>query len=154
MDEVDGMSAGDRGGVADLIVTIAKSKIPIIAICNDKYNQKLKSLRNHCLELEYRYALLLECLVFQIACGHLSILNREQRLQRPLPVVIVLTATLVSLHLCNNAAHASECHEPVLELRTIVGSSHIYHRNMQAADGAADRGAHDVCRQGGGPCHQ
>jgi replication factor C subunit 1 len=54
MDEVDGMSAGDRGGVADLIVTIAKSKIPIIAICNDKYNQKLKSLRNHCLELEYR----------------------------------------------------------------------------------------------------
>lgn len=55
MDEVDGMSAGDRGGVADLIVTIAKSKIPIIAICNDKYNQKLKSLRNHCLELEYRW---------------------------------------------------------------------------------------------------
>jgi replication factor C subunit 1 len=54
MDEVDGMSAGDRGGVADLIITIAKSKIPIIAICNDKYNQKLKSLRNHCLELEYR----------------------------------------------------------------------------------------------------
>ena len=55
MDEVDGMSAGDRGGVADLIITIAKSKIPIIAICNDKYNQKLKSLRNHCLELEYRW---------------------------------------------------------------------------------------------------
>mmetsp|Transcript_687 Transcript_687/g.1994 ORF Transcript_687/g.1994 Transcript_687/m.1994 type:complete len:1093 (+) Transcript_687:367-3645(+) len=54
MDEVDGMSAGDRGGVADLIQTIHKSKIPIIAICNDKYNQKLKSLRNHCMELEYR----------------------------------------------------------------------------------------------------
>ena len=56
MDEVDGMSAGDRGGVADLIQTIAKAKIPIIAICNDKYHQKLKSLRNHCLELEYRCA--------------------------------------------------------------------------------------------------
>ena len=56
MDEVDGMSAGDRGGVADLIQTIAKAKIPIIAICNDKYHQKLKSLRNHCLELEYRRA--------------------------------------------------------------------------------------------------
>ena len=54
MDEVDGMSAGDRGGVADLIQTIHKSKIPIVAICNDKYNQKLKSLRNHCMELEYR----------------------------------------------------------------------------------------------------
>ena len=56
MDEVDGMSGGDRGGVTDLIDTIKRSKVPIIAICNDKYNQKLKSLRNHCLELEYRWA--------------------------------------------------------------------------------------------------
>ena len=61
MDEVDGMSGGDRGGVTDLIDTIKRSKVPIIAICNDKYNQKLKSLRNHCLELEYRWAGSREC---------------------------------------------------------------------------------------------
>ena len=54
MDEVDGMSGGDRGGIQDLIATIKKSKIPIICICNDKWNQKLKALRNHCLELDYR----------------------------------------------------------------------------------------------------
>ncbi|GAX74453.1 hypothetical protein CEUSTIGMA_g1902.t1 [Chlamydomonas eustigma] len=54
MDEVDGMSGGDRGGVQDLIDSIKKSKIPIIAICNDKYHQKLKSLRNHCLELDFK----------------------------------------------------------------------------------------------------
>lgn len=54
MDEVDGMSGGDRGGVGELIQTIARSKVPVIAICNDKYNQKLKSLKNHCLELDYR----------------------------------------------------------------------------------------------------
>ena len=54
MDEVDGMSAGDRGGVADLIKTIHRSRIPIICICNDKYSQKLRSLRNHCLELDFR----------------------------------------------------------------------------------------------------
>ena len=46
MDEVDGMSGGDRGGIQDLMATIASSKIPIICICNDKYNQKLRSLRN------------------------------------------------------------------------------------------------------------
>lgn len=40
-------AAGDRGGVADLINTIKMSKIPIICICNDKYAQKLRSLRNH-----------------------------------------------------------------------------------------------------------
>jgi len=34
MDEVDGMSGGDRGGVADLIASIKSSKVPIICICN------------------------------------------------------------------------------------------------------------------------
>ncbi|XP_057459599.1 replication factor C subunit 1-like isoform X2 [Actinidia eriantha] len=54
MDEVDGMSAGDRGGVADLIASIKISKIPIICICNDRYSQKLKSLVNYCLMLSFR----------------------------------------------------------------------------------------------------
>ncbi|XP_056852009.1 replication factor C subunit 1 [Raphanus sativus] len=54
MDEVDGMSAGDRGGVADLIASIKMSKIPIICICNDRYSQKLKSLANYCLPLNFR----------------------------------------------------------------------------------------------------
>ncbi|GAV85834.1 AAA domain-containing protein/BRCT domain-containing protein [Cephalotus follicularis] len=54
MDEVDGMSAGDRGGIADLIASIKISKIPIICICNDRYCQKLKSLVNYCLVLTFR----------------------------------------------------------------------------------------------------
>lgn len=54
MDEVDGMSGGDRGGVSELIQSIHRSKVPIICICNDKYNQKLRSLRNHTIELDYR----------------------------------------------------------------------------------------------------
>lgn len=54
MDEVDGMSAGDRGGVADLIASIKNSSIPIICICNDRYSQKLKSLVSYCLLLSFR----------------------------------------------------------------------------------------------------
>eukprot|EP00798_Chlamydomonas_sp_ICE-L_P032096 gene32096-biopygen9572 len=54
MDEIDGMSGGDRGGVQDLIQTIKSSKVPIICICNDKWNLKLKSLRNYCVELDFR----------------------------------------------------------------------------------------------------
>ena len=55
LDEVDGMSgSAERGGVAEVIDMIKRSKIPIICICNDKYNQKLKSLRNHCIEMDYR----------------------------------------------------------------------------------------------------
>lgn len=35
MDEVDGMSSGDRGGNAAIIQILKKTKMPIICICND-----------------------------------------------------------------------------------------------------------------------
>ena len=54
MDEVDGMSAGDRGGVSELVAVIKSSKVPIIAIANDKWSQKLKPLRSAALELDFR----------------------------------------------------------------------------------------------------
>jgi hypothetical protein len=47
---------GDRGGVGDLVATIKSSKVPIICICNDKYSQKLKPLKAHVLELDFRCA--------------------------------------------------------------------------------------------------
>ena len=40
--------------MTDLIATIKRSKMPIICLCNDKWNQKLKAMRNHCLELDFR----------------------------------------------------------------------------------------------------
>lgn len=45
---------GDRGGVSDLIDSIKSCKLPIICVCNDKYKQSLKSLKNHCLEIDWR----------------------------------------------------------------------------------------------------
>ena len=54
MDEVDGMSSGDRGGMAELIQVIKKSKIPIICICNDRSSPKVRSLANYCLDLRFR----------------------------------------------------------------------------------------------------
>ena len=53
MDEVDGMSGGDRGGVQELITCIKLSKIPIICICNDRYNQKLKSLTGYTQDMPF-----------------------------------------------------------------------------------------------------
>ena len=54
MDECDGMSAGDRGGIAELIQLIKKTKSPIICICNDRANPKVRSLANYCLDLKFR----------------------------------------------------------------------------------------------------
>lgn len=42
MDEVDGMGGSDRGGIQELIGLIKKSKVPIIAICNDRQHQKIR----------------------------------------------------------------------------------------------------------------
>lgn len=52
MDEVDGMSSGDRGGNQALIQVIKKSSIPIICICNDRMSPKVRSLANHCYDLK------------------------------------------------------------------------------------------------------
>lgn len=54
MDEVDGMSAGDRGGMAELILLIKKTQVPIICICNDRNSPKVRSLANYCLDLRFR----------------------------------------------------------------------------------------------------
>lgn len=42
MDEVDGMSAGDRGGVGALAAVCKKTQIPMILICNERKQPKMK----------------------------------------------------------------------------------------------------------------
>lgn len=42
MDEVDGMSAGDRGGVGALAALCKKTRIPIILICNERTLPKMR----------------------------------------------------------------------------------------------------------------
>ena len=74
MDEVDGMSSGDRGGVSDLVDTIKRTKIPIICICNDRYSQKLKVLQTHCLELNFQQP------TKQQMHGRLSFIMKEEEL--------------------------------------------------------------------------
>lgn len=54
MDEVDGMSSGDRGGVGALNALIKKTKIPIICIANDAQAQKLKPLTYTCFQLPFK----------------------------------------------------------------------------------------------------
>ena len=54
MDEVDGMAGNeDRGGVAELIALIKSSKVPVVAMCNDRNHQKIRSLANHCFDLRF-----------------------------------------------------------------------------------------------------
>jgi len=52
-DEIDGLSAGDRGGSTAMIEVIKNTKIPIICICNERMSNKVKSLANHCYDLRF-----------------------------------------------------------------------------------------------------
>lgn len=53
MDEVDGMSARDRGGVVELIAMIKRTKVPILCLCNDRMSPKVRSLANYCYDLKF-----------------------------------------------------------------------------------------------------
>ncbi|KAM0677440.1 DNA replication factor C complex subunit Rfc1 [Binucleata daphniae] len=53
MDEIDGMTS-DRGGLAELTNMIKTAKIPIVCICNDRNNPRIRTLANHCLDLRFR----------------------------------------------------------------------------------------------------
>ena len=54
MDEVDGMSSGDRGGNAELIKLIKTSLVPIICICNDRSDAKVRSLALQCYDIKFQ----------------------------------------------------------------------------------------------------
>ena len=43
----------DRGGMAELINLIKASKVPVIAMCNDRNHQKIRSLSNYCFDLRF-----------------------------------------------------------------------------------------------------
>lgn len=54
MDEVDGMSAGDRGGVGALAAIAKKTQIPLILICNERRLPKMKPFDHITYELPFR----------------------------------------------------------------------------------------------------
>lgn len=54
MDEVDGMSAGDRGGVGALAAIAKKTHVPLILICNERRLPKMKPFDGVVYEMPFR----------------------------------------------------------------------------------------------------
>ena len=54
MDEVDGMSAGDRGGVGALAAVCKKTNVPIILICNERRQPKMKPFDHITYDMPFR----------------------------------------------------------------------------------------------------
>ncbi|XP_011707596.1 PREDICTED: replication factor C subunit 1-like [Wasmannia auropunctata] len=54
MDEVDGMAGDeDRGGLQELVRLIKSTEVPVICICNDRLNMKVKTISTHSYDLKY-----------------------------------------------------------------------------------------------------
>lgn len=73
LDEVDGMSAGDRGGVGALAAVCKKSNIPMILICNDRKLPKMAPFDRVTYDLPFRRPT-----VDQIRSRIMTICFREQ----------------------------------------------------------------------------
>ncbi|CAI4051947.1 hypothetical protein SKDZ_15G3590 [Saccharomyces kudriavzevii ZP591] len=54
MDEVDGMSGGDRGGVGQLAQFCRKTSTPLILICNERNLPKMRPFDRVCLDIQFR----------------------------------------------------------------------------------------------------
>ena len=54
VDEVDGISGTDRGGISELIKLIEESRYPIFCTANDAWKQKLSPLRKKCEVIELK----------------------------------------------------------------------------------------------------
>ena len=54
MDEVDGMSAGDRGGVGALAKFCKKTEVPLILICNERKLPKMKPFDHAAFDIKFQ----------------------------------------------------------------------------------------------------
>ncbi|KAM7208491.1 Replication factor RFC1 C terminal domain containing protein [Naviculisporaceae sp. PSN 640] len=84
MDEVDGMSAGDRGGVGALAKFCKKTEVPLILICNERRLPKMKPFDFVAFDIKFQRPT-----VDQIRSRIMTICHREG-LKLPPPVVNAL----------------------------------------------------------------
>ncbi|KAK3955503.1 replication factor RFC1 C terminal domain-containing protein [Pseudoneurospora amorphoporcata] len=84
MDEVDGMSAGDRGGVGALAKFCRKTEVPLILICNERRLPKMKPFDHIAFDVKFQRPT-----VDQIRSRIMTICHREG-LKIPPPVVNAL----------------------------------------------------------------
>ncbi|KAK5997024.1 Replication factor C subunit 1 [Cladobotryum mycophilum] len=84
MDEVDGMSAGDRGGVGALAKFCRKTEVPVILICNERRLPKMKPFDHVAYDIRFNRPT-----VDQVRSRIMTICHREG-LKLPPPVVDAL----------------------------------------------------------------
>ncbi|KIV97718.1 hypothetical protein PV10_01431 [Exophiala mesophila] len=84
MDEVDGMSAGDRGGVGALAAVAKKTHVPIIMICNDRRLPKMKPFDGCVADFPFRRP------TTDMIRGRIATICYREGFKLPMPVINAL----------------------------------------------------------------
>jgi len=84
MDEVDGMSAGDRGGVGALAAVAKKTHIPMILICNERRLPKMKPFDFVTADFAFRRP------TVDMIRGRIATICYREGMKLPLPVINAL----------------------------------------------------------------
>jgi replication factor C subunit 1 len=84
MDEVDGLSAGDRGGVGAIAAVAKKSQIPMILICNERKQPKMKPFDFITYDLGFRRP------TTDMIRGRIATIAYREGLKMPAPVLNAL----------------------------------------------------------------
>ena len=114
MDEVDGMSAGDRGGVGALAAVAKKTNIPMILICNERRLPKMKPFDHVTLDLPFRRPT-----ADQIRARIMTICYREG-LKIPVPVLNALV---------------EGTHADIRQIINMISTAKLDHQAMDFDDG-------------------
>ncbi|EXJ57787.1 replication factor C subunit 1 [Cladophialophora psammophila CBS 110553] len=84
MDEVDGMSAGDRGGVGALASIVKKTNVPMILICNERNQPKMRPLNNVTAEFQFRRP------TTDMIRGRIATILFREGMKLPMPIINAL----------------------------------------------------------------
>lgn len=84
MDEVDGMSAGDRGGVGALAKVCKITEVPLILICNDRKLPKMKPFDFVTLDVPFRRP------TIEMVRSRIATICLREGLKLPIPVIDAL----------------------------------------------------------------
>lgn len=84
MDEVDGMSAGDRGGVGALAAVAKKTNVPIIMICNDRKLPKMRPFDGCVADFPFRRP------TTDMIRGRIATICYREGIKLPMPVLNAL----------------------------------------------------------------
>ena len=99
MDEIDGISGNsDRGGLGEVLKLLKEGSFPVVCICNDRQNLKIKTLANYSLDLRMS-----KPKFEQVKAAIMKICFKEKLQPTPVQIGEIIVSSNCDIRMCINA---------------------------------------------------